>query len=328
MHNNAVIAKLRENIQTAVDGNGRAEMFARWWPRTGFPPAAESGRAGDYDYTAKDVDEAFAAFDETALCKITGIEFKRPRLQKLPDVVRRLKNLEMLGLYNTGVSRLPHWLPELTRLKELAVIDVWTNRGAKIADGIAPLLQMPQLETLYWDDDWQHNLDVPKEIGKLTRLKKLVLNGTTLQRFPKWLLNLRSLKCFCYGGFGVKKIPDWFCEMTSLELLCINDTEIGALPDNFGNLTALKEVCLLSNPIPRLPESFGNLVNLEKLVIHGMSIDYGRDLQKLPESIVNLQSLTDLHLFATNVTTIPEALLRREREGQLKIRFESLNRPA
>ena len=59
-------------------------------------------------------------------------------------------------------------------------------------------------------------------------------------------------------------------------------------------------------------------------MIHGMSTDYGRDLQKLPESIVNLKSLKELHLYVTKVKEIPEALLRRERDGRLNIKFESL----
>ena len=326
MKKSAVVAALRSNIQTAIDGNGCAEMFLRWWPRTGFPSVEEinSGFANDYTYTANDVDEAFASFDESALLKITGIELKHPRLQKLPASVRRLKNLASLNLYDTGISRLPAWLPELACLKVIAVRDVWSKRGAKIADGITPLLEMPQLETLYWDDDLSGYLDVPKIIGQLTWLKKLALAGTTMTHFPKWLLKLSALKSFSYGGWGIKKMPDWFCDMTSLEWLWINDTEIGALPDNFGNLTALKEILLLSNPIPELPESFGNLVNLEKLVIQGASIDYDRDLHKLPESIVNLKSLKDLRLLETNVKEIPEALLQRERKGQLKIRFESL----
>jgi internalin A len=318
------IAVLRQNIQTAIDGNGCAEMYLRWWPRTGFPTVeeCEDGRANEYNYTAKDVDEAFAHFDEAALLKITGIEFKYPRLQKLPDSVRRLKNLERLGLFGTGVSRLPAWLPELARLKEFHVDDVWSKRGAKIADGIAPLAHMLRLETLIWSDGWSGFLDAPKEIGALTRLKELAFSGTTMNRFPKWLLNLRSLKSFSCSGIRPKKIPGWFCDMTSLEKLWISDTEIRALPDNFGNLTALKEIRLLSNPIPFLPESFGNLVNLERLVITGLSIDYDRDLQKLPESIVNLKSLKELRLEATNVREISEALLERERAGKLKIRFE------
>ena len=324
MDNTDVREKLRKNIQTAIDGNGCAEMFWRWWYRKDFSAVEEaaSSRANDYKYTAKDVDEAFAPFDDKALLKITQIEFKHPRLQKLPDSVRRLKNLESLCLFHTGISRLPAWLPELTCLKELVVSDVWSKRGAKIAGGLAPLVQMPQLESLYWSDDWMRFLDVPKAIGQLTQLKKLVIDGTTMKRFPKWLLNLRSLKSLYLDGVLMKKIPDWFCDMTSLELLLITGTEIGALPDNFGNLTALKELYLLCNTIPELPESFGNLVNLEKLAIHGMSMDYDRDLQKLPESIVNLQSLTDLRLLSTNVKEIPEALLQRERAGQLKIKFE------
>jgi internalin A len=326
--NSELIIKLRRNIQTAIDGNGCAEMYLRWWPRTGFPTIEESrrGRANEYNYAAKDVDEAFASFDDAALLKITGIEFKYPRLQKLPDSVRRLKNLERLALYGTGISRLPAWLPELARLKELHIDDVWSKRGAKIADGIAPLLHIPQLETLVWSDDWSGFLDVPKEIGALTRLKELAFSGTTMNRFPKWLLNLRSLKSFSCSGIRPKKIPGWFCDMTSLEKLWISDTEIRALPDNFGNLTALKEIRLLSNPISELPESFGNLVNLEKLVITGLSVDYDRDLQKLPESIVNLKSLKELRLDATNVREIPEALLERERAGELKIRFKIFER--
>ena len=326
MNDSGVVDALRGNIQAAIDGSGCAELFLRWWPRTGFPSIeeAKSGNANDYTYTANDVDAAFAPFDESALLKITGIVFKHPRLQKLPASVRRLKNLASLDLCNTGISRLPAWLPELTRLTAFAAGDVWSKRGAKIADGITPLLEMPQLETLYWDDGMTGYLDVPKTIGQLTWLKKLVLGGTTMNRFPTWLLNLRSLKIFSYGGKGVKKIPAWFCDMTTLERLWINDTEIGALPDNFGNLTAPKELYLLSNPIPELPESFGSLVNLEKLVIHGMSTDYGRDLQKLPESIVNLKSLKELRLLVTKVREIPEALLRRERDGQLKIKFQTL----
>ncbi|MDR1618483.1 MAG: hypothetical protein LBS06_05475, partial [Treponema sp.] len=158
-----VISKLRQKIQAGIDGNGCAEMYLRWWPENGFPAIEQTkaGRKDEYDYTAKDIDEAFAAFDNTALMKITGLDLKYRRPQKLPGAVRGLRNLETLMLCNTGIIRLPDWLPELIHLKKLIVLDIRSERGAKIANGLASLVRMPWLEELYWGDDYAGILDVP-----------------------------------------------------------------------------------------------------------------------------------------------------------------------
>lgn len=319
-----IVSKLRQKIQAGIDGNGCAEMYLRWWPRKGLPTIeqAKAGTRDEYDYTAKDVDEAFAAFDDTALMKITELDLKYRRLQKLPGTVRGLRNLETLVLCDTGIIRLPDWLPELIHLKNLIVHDVWSKRGAKIADGLAPLVRMPWLEELYWSDDWTGFLDVPDIIGKCTQLKRLGFSGTTMTKFPPWLRNLRLLKSFSYGGFGIRNIPAWFCTLTSLERLWLNDTAIHKLPDIIGNLTALKELYLFSNPIAELPESLINLINLKKLVVSGYSTDYNSDLKKLPEGMENLTALEELVLEGTNIEKIPEPLLDRERKGLLKITYK------
>ena len=306
-----LITILRQNVRAGIDGDGNVLMYLRWWDKDGFvPEGAKPSQEDEYTYTARDVDEAFDVFNNEELAKITGICFKYPRLQKLPEAVRRLCNLQILNLYNTGIVRLPNWLPELANLKVFSIGDVWNKRGAKIADGLQPLLRMPQLKDLYWGDDYIGYLDVPDIIGELTRLERIIFSGTTMRRFPKWLCNLSSLRKFSYGGFDINTIPAWFCNLSSLEYFWLNDSRIRKLPDNFGNLTALKELYLFSNPISELPESFCSLVNLEKLVITGYSEDYDRDLAKLPGNMGNLKALRDLRINSNNVTRLPASLAK------------------
>jgi Leucine-rich repeat (LRR) protein len=304
-----LIALLRQDMEAAINGDGVLELYTKW-PR-GIPTQAESKRlsALEYDYTAKDLDEAFSAFDDDALGKIRRLHLKYLKLARLPERVRKLKNLRGLYLIETGISYFPTWFSELVNLKTLYLqVHYNVKRSIKLFDHLEPLLQLPALEALSLGDDHGYTATVPDIIGACTGLKKLSLTGTTLKALPEWVRNFRGLTELGLYGPQYEKLPDWIGELTALERLTVCDSDIRELPASIGNLVGLKGLVLDSNDVPMLPDTFGKLVKLEEFSMMGLGRSGDRDLKALPDWIGNLGALKFLSLVHTDVTCLPDSM--------------------
>ena len=132
---------------------------------------------------------------------------------------------------------------------------------------------------------------LPPEIGTLTNLKRLYLNGNKLDSLPPEIGNL-----------------------TNLNRLYLRDNKLDSLPPEIGNLTNLTHVYLRSNKLTSLPPEIGNLSNLQGIFASE------NKLKILPEEIEKLTKLNTLDL-RRNPLPIPPEILENLAEPSLIIQY-------
>jgi internalin A len=162
-----------------------------------------------------------------------------------------------------------------------------------------------QCKTLnLWGPDLSDLNELPKEIGNLTNLTSLHINGRQLQALPESIGNLTNLTSLHINGRQLQALPESIWNLTNLKSLHINGQQLQALPELIGNLTNLTSLHISGQQLQTLPESIGNLTNLTSL-----SLLYNRQLQALPESIGNLTNLTSLSLlYNQQLQALPESI--------------------
>jgi leucine-rich repeat protein SHOC2 len=120
---------------------------------------------------------------------------------------------------------------------------------------------------------------VPAEIGRLSALRELDLDGNELT-----------------------SVPAEIGQLTSLEKLYLGDNQLTSLPAEIGQLTALEELYLEGNQLTSLPAEIGQLASLESL-----TLDHNQ-LTSLPAEIGQLASLKHLYLGDNQLTSVPAAI--------------------
>ncbi|MBS1508035.1 MAG: leucine-rich repeat domain-containing protein [Bacteroidetes bacterium] len=110
----------------------------------------------------------------------------------IPKKIKRLKKLEVLRISLSRIRKLPR---QLKRLKYLKVLDLDENLG--LSD-IAIVTELSDLEELVLYDCYLDSL--PKDIGKLKKLKYLGLTGNTIS--PAELARIKAALPQCEVVFS------------------------------------------------------------------------------------------------------------------------------
>jgi len=180
----------------------------------------------------------------------------------LPDEIFKLENLEELAL-TLGWGQQP--LPQISKLKNLKVFSLWANHLEKLDSNIFNLANLEEFNVA-----WNFELkSVPKEIGKLKKLKVLELDAL----------------------YKITSLPDEICELKLLEELYMEECrELPRLPENIGKLSALKKINIVDcHKLKELPASFGYLSSLKELQLNFKG-------KKLPSTFGELKSLEGIYL--------------------------------
>lgn len=122
------------------------------------------------------------------------------------------------------------------------------------------------------DISWTQSKEIPEEIKRLRKLKKLVILNADIDYFPEWI-----------------------CDMITLKELMVRGTSLTAIPKNIDNLINLKRLELGVNPIKVLPKEIGKLKKLKFLGLHDTKIT------SIPDEILALPKLKHLGLTATAI---------------------------
>ena len=131
---------------------------------------------------------------------------------------------------------------------------------------------------------------IPKSIGQLEHLERIVIDSSSLAKLPNSFGKLRNLHSLDLNRCKkLERLPDSFGSLTNLHSLDLGRCEkLERLPDSFGSLTSLHSLDLLGcEKLERLPDSFGSLTNL-----HSLDLSRCEKLERLPDSF----SLTNLQL--------------------------------
>ncbi|GFQ03475.1 LRR receptor-like serine/threonine-protein kinase fls2 [Phtheirospermum japonicum] len=149
---------------------------------------------------------------------------------------------------------------------------------------------------------------IPEEIGNLTNLVLLSLNGIHLTgSFPKSLSNLQKLQGLVLSSNRLSGvIPDTICHLQKLNKLILRDNQIyGAIPRCIENITTLGTLYLDSNKLNHnIPASLWSLSKLVKLNLSSNSF-----VGPLPSEMANLKTASEIDLSLNQFSgVIPSAI--------------------
>ncbi|MFX0091261.1 MAG: COR domain-containing protein [Candidatus Hodarchaeota archaeon] len=143
---------------------------------------------------------------------------------------------------------------------------------------------------------------IPDSIGKLKKLKWLILSNTALTTLPDAVSQLTNLKYLNLSRSKLTTLPDSVGQLTNLRKLYLAGTKLTTLPDSVGQLTNLEELSLAETRLKTLPDSLGQLTQLRVLFLSRT------ELTTLPDFLGQLTNLTRLYLSEMELTTLPDSL--------------------
>jgi Leucine-rich repeat (LRR) protein len=133
--------------------------------------------------------------------------------------------------------------------------------------------------------------NIPKEIGKFSKLIKLNLNSNELSKIDvEFLRALPNLREIDLSRNGIKEIPEDISELKYLEVLNLSTNPISELPKSLYSMKLLKDLDLGATHIVVLSKEVRNLKNLTSL-----HIGY-TDIRNIPLDLFALSKLERLHL--------------------------------
>lgn len=223
------------------------------------------------------------------------LDLRKCRTGPLPHMETR--SLEWLDLSCNGLSEVPGWVVEQTRLRHLSL-------GANGLTEIPGLSHLP-IETLKLHKNRIRRM--PSVGGGLKSLNLFLNDFTALPD----LSGLPLLEVFTFGVSDARSLPPLSC-CPNLRWLTIAVTQIGELPDDLCGLMNLEGLQLPKNRIERLPERIGDLTKLRSLTL------YANSLTRLPPSFFRLE-LDRLSLYSNPLIDPQAAKVRFGDIGFLRI---------
>ncbi|KAG0726618.1 Leucine-rich repeat-containing protein 58 [Chionoecetes opilio] len=176
---------------------------------------------------------------------------------------------------------------EITRFSSLVSLDLANNNLTHVNDF---LLQLPELQSLYLQNNNLTDDGLPKELCTLTKLRELNLSGNKLTKVLPQLCEIVSLRYLYLGGNQITEILPEIKALQSLQVLHLGGNLLETVPDALGELHQLGALILCDNRLRYLPRVISSLTRLRSLLLHK------NDLCCLPVCIVQLRGLAELSL--------------------------------
>jgi leucine-rich repeat protein SHOC2 len=140
---------------------------------------------------------------------------------------------------------------------------------------------------------------VPAEIGRLSALRELDLDGNELTSLPAEIGQLTSLEKLYLVDNQLTSLPAEIGQLTSLTELYLEGNQLTSLPANIGQLASLEMLDIRKNQLTSVLAEIGQLTSLERLHLDG------NRLTSVPANIGQLTLLKELYLFNNQLTSLP-----------------------
>ncbi len=141
--------------------------------------------------------------------------------------------------------------------------------------------------------------ELPPEIGQLTELRTLMLDGNQLTELPPEIGQLTELRTLWLDGNQLTRLPPEIARLSHLQVAMLSENQLAELPPEIGRLTRLEELRLDGNQLTELPSEIGRLSGLRTLRLDG------NQLTRLPPEIGQLTGLRTLRLDGNQLTELP-----------------------
>jgi len=138
------------------------------------------------------------------------LDLSRNRLNTLPDDFGRLKKLKILFLSENHFTQLPTVLSDCP---SLTMIGFKSNQIVEFPEDALP----PATRWLILTDNQIEAL--PKSIGKLVKLQKLMLAGNRITHLPDTMQQCKNLELLRLSANHLEYLPDWLFNMPKLSWL-------------------------------------------------------------------------------------------------------------
>ncbi|XP_048129203.1 disease resistance protein RPV1-like [Rhodamnia argentea] len=153
--------------------------------------------------------------------------------------------------------------------------------------------------------------------GSISHLKSLVSLDVrecmSLERLPKALGELKDLKELRIDVTRIQEIPN-IGGMRNLRIFTASYCRGLALPPTIGDLASLEYLCLTEcSSLERLPDTIGNLESLIKLDI------YPSNIRELPDSIGRLKNLKVVKMMSDSTSKIPDSFWEIEKLEEIQV---------
>ncbi len=165
------------------------------------------------------------------------------------------KELRSLDLGNLGITEVPPEVFELTQLTVLKLGEEY-NDDDKITETVVNKISI-----------------IPKEIGNLINLEKLILNANAISALPPEIGNLNKLEVLALKDNHLTSLPDEFTNLTNLKRLHLNRNELREFPPFLLSLKKLELLSIVENKITHFPTELLNHKHLKALYLVGNDIE-------------------------------------------------------
>ncbi|CCH54998.1 leucine-rich repeat-containing protein typical subtype [Fibrisoma limi BUZ 3] len=171
-------------------------------------------------------------------------------------LLRRLRRLNDLNLYNAGLAQLPKNFGGLRRLK---VLDLYYNKLTTLPRSMRRMKRLEQLAIAHNDFT-----TLPATLGRLPKLQVLYTHHNRISQLPASLQKLKTLRVLdiSYNWFTVP--PPILASLPSLEELDMSNNNLQELPITLSSLKSLKKVYLRANPLSQGDTKSGPYAQLIK----------------------------------------------------------------
>ncbi|WP_162793771.1 leucine-rich repeat domain-containing protein [Runella rosea] len=211
-----------------------------------------------------------------------------------------LPNLKELIFWNLSEDSLRKnplsAMPDFSKSIGLKVLQLERVLGGSLPKGIE---RMTELETLNLAEN---RLTQLPELGKLTKLRYLIVNNNQLKELPKEIGKAVKLRMLNVENNQLTELPSGLVNAVELEMAFLADNNLIRLPTEFSKCKKLKELNARGNQLTELPKNIGSWVSLQNLQLNN------NELTELPNSIGQLKRLRALDVSHNPLTQLPESL--------------------
>lgn len=197
-------------------------------------------------------------------------------------------------------GHLPPEIEDLSHLRELTVSATEVGGQHGLTSVPSEIGQLTQLEVLSLEGNALR--EVPSEIGQLRGLRELNLSGNHLSMLPTTLGELSLLESLSIQDNGLQEIGFSFERMNRLEVLYLQQNHLGALPPSLTALESILVLSLAENPLGELPLDLWRLDSLEWLDLTAIG------LRVLPPEVSGLSGLEELDLDVNQLEELPDEI--------------------
>jgi len=135
-----------------------------------------------------------------------------------------------------------------------------------------------------WKSEKLPLLEIQSEIGNLTKLKKLYINGTLIEKLPKSIEKLQDLERLSINNCLLKTIPESVFKLPKLTYLSLSSNQLTIIPKEM-DVPKLHTLYLENNKLKTVPEVLANQPKLKKINLKRNPLEYLPEIFNTVESI-------------------------------------------